>query len=274
MADLRHVEADLETIRQAHYAAGDEVNQAQGKLYEASAEVGKLEAEIREHHARLTADAGPMLPVAVRSSATAEDLPDASFAGQQETFLNIRGVDQVIEAIHHVFASLYNDRAIAYRVHQGFAHAHVALSAAVQRMVRSDTGAAGVVFTLDTESGFPDVVFVTASYGLGEMVVQGAVNPDEFYVHKPALKAGKFPIIRRNLGSKLQRMEFATPEEKAAAGAALRKLPRDSSATRVRNRCNVSGRPRAFLRHFGLSRIALRDMALNGLIPGVRKASW
>ena len=147
--------------------------------------------------------------VAVRSSATAEDLPDASFAGQQETFLNVRGLDAVLSAIKHVFASLYNDRAISYRVHQGFQHAAVALSAGVQRMVRSDLGASGVMFTLDTESGFQDVVFITAAYGLGETVVQGSVNPDEFYVHKPMLEAGKFPIIRRALGSKASKMVFA-----------------------------------------------------------------
>jgi pyruvate, water dikinase len=148
-------------------------------------------------------------PVAVRSSATAEDLPDASFAGQQETFLNVRGLDAVLDAVKHVFASLYNDRAISYRVHQGFQHAEVALSAGVQRMVRSDLAASGVMFTLDTESGFADVVFITAAYGLGETVVQGAVNPDEFYVHKPTLEAGKFPIIRRGLGSKASKMVFA-----------------------------------------------------------------
>ncbi len=145
---------------------------------------------------------------AVRSSATAEDLPDASFAGQQETFLNVAGIDAVLDRIHHVFASLYNDRAIAYRVHKGFAHADVALSAGVQRMVRSDRGSSGVMFTMDTESGFDGVVFITSSYGLGETVVQGAVNPDEFYVHKAMLAAGKFPIIRRSLGSKLIKMEF------------------------------------------------------------------
>ena len=147
--------------------------------------------------------------VAVRSSATAEDLPDASFAGQQETFLNVRGLDAVLHAVKHVFASLYNDRAISYRVHHGFEHSAVALSAGVQRMVRSDLAASGVMFTLDTESGFQDVVFITASYGLGETVVQGAVNPDEFYVHKPMLEAGKFPIIRRGLGSKTSKMVFA-----------------------------------------------------------------
>ncbi|MDR2240589.1 MAG: phosphoenolpyruvate synthase [Zoogloeaceae bacterium] len=146
---------------------------------------------------------------AVRSSATAEDLPDASFAGQQETFLNIHGLENVLDAVKHVFASLYNDRAIAYRVHKNFRHADVALSAGIQRMVRSDLGAAGVMFTLDTESGFRDVVFVTASYGLGETVVQGAVNPDEFYVHKPKLAEGRPAIVRRSLGSKLIKMEFA-----------------------------------------------------------------
>ncbi|MGB8435857.1 MAG: phosphoenolpyruvate synthase [Burkholderiales bacterium] len=147
--------------------------------------------------------------VAVRSSATAEDLPDASFAGQQETFLNVRGLDAVLHAIKQVFASLYNDRAISYRVHQGYDHGAVALSAGVQRMVRSDLAASGVMFTLDTESGFLDVVFITASYGLGETVVQGAVNPDEFYVHKPMLDADKFPIIRRQIGSKASKMVYA-----------------------------------------------------------------
>ena len=154
----------------------------------------------------------------MRSSATAEDLPDASFAGQQETFLNVVGIEEVLPKMKEVFASLYNDRAISYRVHKGFAHADVALSAGVQRMVRSDLGAAGVMFTIDTESGFEDVVFITSSYGLGETVVQGAVNPDEFYVHKPMLKAGKRAVIRRNLGSKLIQMEFSSPEEKKANG--------------------------------------------------------
>ena len=149
---------------------------------------------------------GRDIAVAVRSSATAEDLPEASFAGQQETFLNVRGIDQVIERIHDVFASLFNDRAIAYRVHHGFDHSQVALSAGIQHMVRSDTGASGVMFTLDTESGFRDVVFITASWGLGEMVVQGAVNPDEFYVYKPALAAGKRAVLRKTLGSKAIRM--------------------------------------------------------------------
>ena len=174
----------------------------------------RLEQEIREFYQRLVADSSAEVSFAVRSSATAEDLPDASFAGQQETFLNVVGIDNVLEAIKHVFASLYNDRAISYRVHKGFTHAEVALSAGVQRMVRSDVGAAGVMFTLDTESGFKDVVFITSSYGLGETVVQGAVNPDEFYVHKPMLEQGKMSIIRRNIGSKLIKMEF-TGEAKA-----------------------------------------------------------
>ena len=155
---------------------------------------------------------------AVRSSATAEDLPDASFAGQQESFLNVEGIDQVLIKVKEVFASLYNDRAISYRVHKGFAHAEVALSAGVQRMVRSDLAASGVMFTIDTESGFEDVVFITSSYGLGETVVQGAVNPDEFYVHKPILAKDKKSIVRRNLGSKLIQMRFATSAEKAQLG--------------------------------------------------------
>ncbi|QEL56411.1 phosphoenolpyruvate synthase [Chromobacterium paludis] len=169
----------------------------------------KLDADIKEAWDKMVGDAGGAdISVAVRSSATAEDLPDASFAGQQETFLNIRGLDNVKDAMKHVFASLYNDRAISYRVHKGFAHDVVALSAGVQRMVRSDEGAAGVMFTIDTESGFEDVVFITASYGLGETVVQGAVNPDEFYVHKPTLKAGRPAILRKTMGSKLIKMEF------------------------------------------------------------------
>ena len=180
-----------------------------------------LEAAIRQQFQKLDGDS-PGGSYAVRSSATAEDLPDASFAGQQETFLNVTGIDDVLHRIKEVFASLYNDRAISYRVHKGFAHGDVALSAGVQRMVRSDLGAAGVMFTIDTESGFKDVVFITSSYGLGETVVQGAVNPDEFYVHKPTLEAGRFPVIRRSLGSKLQRMEFAPPEEKAATGRLVR----------------------------------------------------
>ncbi|MCE1242804.1 phosphoenolpyruvate synthase [Oryzomicrobium sp.] len=168
----------------------------------------ELEKQIAEHYQALIKDSSPEASFAVRSSATAEDLPDASFAGQQETFLNIVGLENILHAMKEVFASLYNDRAIAYRVHKGFTHAEVALSAGVQRMVRSDTGASGVMFTLDTESGFRDAVFITASYGLGETVVQGAVNPDEFYVHKPMLEAGKNAVIRRNIGSKLIKMVF------------------------------------------------------------------
>jgi pyruvate,water dikinase len=153
--------------------------------------------------------AGHDIAVAVRSSATAEDLPDASFAGQQETFLNVRGIDHLVDALHQVFASLFNDRAIAYRVHQGFEHSMVALSVGVQTMVRSDVGSSGVIFTLDTESGFRDAVFITSSYGLGETVVQGAVNPDEFYVYKPALRSGKHPILRKNLGGKAIKMVYS-----------------------------------------------------------------
>ena len=168
----------------------------------------KLEQEIRSYVQQLEKQISSDTSFAVRSSATAEDLPEASFAGQQETFLNIRGVEHVLEAIRHVYASLYNDRAISYRAHHGFVHADVALSAAVQQMVRSDLGASGVTFTLDTESGFRDVVFTTAAYGLGELLVQGSVNPDEFYVHKPMLERGRPAIVRRSLGSKLQKMVF------------------------------------------------------------------
>jgi pyruvate,water dikinase len=168
----------------------------------------QLEEEIKKEYEALLKVSGPNASFAVRSSATAEDLPDASFAGQQESFLNIHGYENILHAIKEVFASLYNDRAIAYRVHKGFAHAEVALSAGVQRMVRSDTGASGVMFTLDTESGFDKVAFITASYGLGETVVQGAVNPDEFYVHKATLEMGKPSIIRRNMGSKMIKMVF------------------------------------------------------------------
>jgi pyruvate,water dikinase len=174
---------------------------------------------------------------AVRSSATAEDLPDASFAGQQETFLNVVGIEDILHKMKEVFASLYNDRAISYRVHKGFAHDVVALSAGVQRMVRSDLAAAGVIFTIDTESGFQDVVFITSSYGLGETVVQGAVNPDEFYAHKPALKSGKQAVIRRNLGSKLIKMEFATPEEKAATGKLVKTV---DTSVEARNRYSLT----------------------------------
>ena len=179
----------------------------------------EIEETIRTYYQKLTKDISSEISFAIRSSATAEDLPDASFAGQQETFLNIRGADHVLAAIRQVYASLYNDRAISYRVHHGFDHGAVALSAAVQQMVRSDVGASGVMFTLDTESGFRDVVFITASWGLGEMVVQGAVNPDEFYVHKPMLAAGRPAVIRRGLGSKLQKMVFA---DGASAGRSTR----------------------------------------------------
>ena len=195
----------------------------------------------------------PQASFAVRSSATAEDLPDASFAGQQETFLNVTGIDDVLHKMKEVFASLYNDRAISYRVHKGFAHEHVALSAGVQRMVRSDLGAAGVMFTIDTESGFSDVVFITSSYGLGETVVQGAVNPDEFYVHKPMLKAGKRAVIRRSLGSKLIQMEFATQHEKAAEGPMKGKLVKTTDVpTELRNRYSLSDADVEQLAHYAL----------------------
>ena len=195
-----------------------------------------LEKAIREAFVTLSAE-NAHASFAVRSSATAEDLPDASFAGQQETFLNVVGIEEVLHKMKEVFASLYNDRAISYRVHKGFAHADVALSAGVQRMVRSDLGAAGVMFTIDTESGFEDVVFITSSYGLGETVVQGAVNPDEFYVHKPMLKAGKRAVIRRNLGSKLIQMEFSSPEEKKASGHLVKTT---DVPTELRNRYSLA----------------------------------
>ncbi len=207
-----------------------------------------LEQAIREEFARLSAG-NPHASFAVRSSATAEDLPDASFAGQQETFLNVHGIDEVLHKMKEVFASLYNDRAISYRVHKGFAHDVVALSAGVQRMVRSDLGTAGVMFTIDTESGFEDVVFITSSYGLGETVVQGAVNPDEFYVHKPMLKAGKQAVIRRNLGSKLIQMVFSTPEEKQATGKLVKTT--DVPAEQ-RNRYSLTDAEVAQLAHYAL----------------------
>ncbi len=209
---------DTEDVR-ALAAAGAEIR----AMVEAQPFPADLEQAIRAEFATLSAG-NPKASFAVRSSATAEDLPDASFAGQQETFLNVVGIEEVLHKMKEVFASLYNDRAISYRVHKGFAHADVALSAGVQRMVRSDLGAAGVMFTIDTESGFEDVVFITSSYGLGETVVQGAVNPDEFYVHKPMLKAGKRALIRRNLGSKLIQMTFSTPEEKAASGKLVKTI--------------------------------------------------
>ncbi|WJT10697.1 phosphoenolpyruvate synthase [Vibrio harveyi] len=171
-----------------------------------------LEQDIRDNYKELT-DNHPEISVAVRSSATAEDLPDASFAGQQETFLNVKGIDAVLEATKHVYASLFNDRAISYRVHQGFNHRGISLSAGIQRMVRSDKASSGVMFTLDTESGFDQVVFITASWGLGEMVVQGAVNPDEFYVHKPMLEAGQYPIVKKTFGSKQIKMIYSNSQE-------------------------------------------------------------
>jgi pyruvate,water dikinase len=192
----------------------------------------QLDQDIRKAFALLDADGKGSF--AVRSSATAEDLPDASFAGQQETFLNVVGIDDVIDKIRHVFASLYNDRAISYRVHKGFAHADVALSAGIQRMVRSDLGSAGVMFTIDTESGFKDVVFITSSYGLGETVVQGAVNPDEYYVFKPTLAKGLYPIISRRIGSKMLKMEF---DAKRESGHAVRTVDVPSSE---RNRYSLS----------------------------------
>ena len=167
-----------------------------------------LEADIREAYDRLVEESGEEMSFAVRSSATAEDLPDASFAGQQETFLNVRGIDAILHAIREVYASLYNDRAIAYRVHHGFAHGDVGLSAGVQRMVRSDIGASGVMFTMDTESGFKEAVFITSAYGLGEGVVQGAVNPDEFYVYKPALRDGRPAVLKRGVGEKATKMVY------------------------------------------------------------------
>jgi pyruvate,water dikinase len=207
-----------------------------------------LEQAIRAAFLELSAGS-PQASFAVRSSATAEDLPDASFAGQQETFLNVTGIDAVLHKIREVFASLYNDRAISYRVHKGFAHEHVALSAGVQRMVRSDIGAAGVMFTIDTESGFTDVVFITSSYGLGETVVQGAVNPDEFHVHKPMLKAGKRAVISRSLGSKLIQMRFATAEEKAASGEFVKTV---DVPTEQRNRYSLTDAEVEKLAHYAL----------------------
>jgi pyruvate, water dikinase len=200
----RLVKLNVEDVK-ALTAAGGEIR----KWIEEAPLQPALEQAIRDSYAELIKRAGHEVAVAVRSSATAEDLPDASFAGQQETFLNVRGIDEVLLAVRRVFASLYNDRAIAYRVHKGFTHAEVALSAGVQRMVRSDLAVSGVMFTLDTESGFRDVVFITAAYGLGETVVQGAVNPDEFYVHKPMLVQGKRAVIQRHLGAKAIKMIYA-----------------------------------------------------------------
>jgi pyruvate,water dikinase len=222
---------DVEDVRTL-VAVGAEIR----GLIEAQPFSADLEKAIREQFAVLSAG-NAQASFAVRSSATAEDLPDASFAGQQETFLNVVGVEDVLHKMKEVFASLYNDRAISYRVHKGFAHAEVALSAGVQRMVRSDLDAAGVMFTIDTETGFEDVVFITSSYGLGETVVQGAVNPDEFYVHKPMLAAGNKAVIRRNLGSKLLQMIFSTPEEKASSGKLVKTV---DVAMELRNRYSLS----------------------------------
>jgi pyruvate,water dikinase len=250
----------------AHDGLADRINQKLAQLNtedvralaEAGAEIrhwveqqpfpADLEAAIRQAFATLSAG-NTQASFAVRSSATAEDLPDASFAGQQETYLNVVGIDDVLAKMKEVFASLYNDRAISYRVHKGFAHADVALSAGVQRMVRSDLGSAGVMFTIDTESGFEDVVFITASYGLGETVVQGAVNPDEFYVHKPMLQAGNKALIRRNLGSKLIQMVFSSPEQKKASGQLVQTI--DVSAEQ-RNRYCLTDAEVEQLAHYAL----------------------
>ncbi len=208
-----------------------------------------LQSEIEKAYVQLNAGSSTA-SYAVRSSATAEDLPDASFAGQQESFLNVQGLDDIFHKIKEVFASLYNDRAISYRVHKGFKHSDVALSAGVQKMVRSDLGSAGVMFTIDTESGFEDVVFITSSYGLGETVVQGAVNPDEFYVHKPMLLAGHKAIVRRSLGSKLIQMNFASDEERLKSGklVATNEVP-----TELRNRFSLTDNEVAQLAHYALA---------------------
>lgn len=234
---------DTEDVR-ALAAAGAEIR----GWVEAQPFPADLEKAIRDAFATLSAG-NEKASFAVRSSATAEDLPDASFAGQQETFLNVVGIEDVLHKMKEVFASLYNDRAISYRVHKGFAHADVALSAGVQRMVRSDLGAAGVMFTIDTESGFEDVVFITSSFGLGETVVQGAVNPDEFYVHKPMLKAGKRAVIRRNLGSKLIQMVFSSPEEKAATGKLVKTV---DVPVEQRNRYSLTEAEVQQLAHYAL----------------------
>ncbi len=234
---------DTEDVR-ALAEAGAEIR----AMVEAQPFPADLEKAIREAFVTLS-EGNAAATFAVRSSATAEDLPDASFAGQQETFLNVHGIDEVLHKMKEVFASLYNDRAISYRVHKGFAHADVALSAGVQRMVRSDTGAAGVMFTIDTESGFEDVVFITSSYGLGETVVQGAVNPDEFYVHKPTLKAGKRAVIRRNLGSKLIEMVFSTAEEKKATGKLVKTV---DVPTELRNRYSLTDADVEQLAHYAM----------------------
>ena len=241
--NARLAKLDVEDVR-ALALAGAEIR----AMVEAQPFPQALEEGIRREFKVLQAG-NPEVSFAVRSSATAEDLPDASFAGQQETFLNVVGIEDILHKIREVFASLYNDRAISYRVHKGFAHEHVALSAGIQRMVRSDLGAAGVMFTIDTESGFSDVVFITSSYGLGETVVQGAVNPDEFYVHKPMLRAGKRAVIRRSLGSKLLQMEFTSQEEQAA-GAKLVKTT--DVPTELRNRYSLTDSDVEQLAHYAL----------------------
>jgi len=245
----KRIEARLATLNTDDVRALAEAGAEIRHWIEATPFPPELDAAIGAEFAKLTAG-HPNASFAVRSSATAEDLPDASFAGQQETFLNVVGIDEVLAKMKEVFASLYNDRAISYRVHKGFAHSDVALSAGVQRMVRSDLGAAGVMFTIDTESGFDQVVFITSSYGLGETVVQGAVNPDEFYVHKPALRAGKHAIIRRNLGSKLIKMEFASPEEKAASGRLVKTV---DTLHEQRNRYSLSDADVAELAGYALT---------------------
>jgi pyruvate,water dikinase len=211
----------------------------------------RLEQEIRKHYTKLAADSDASF--AVRSSATAEDMPDASFAGQQETFLNIHGIDNILHSIREVFASLYNDRAISYRVHTGYTDSNVALSAGIQRMVRSDLGASGVMFTMDTESGFRDVVFITSSYGLGEMVVQGAVNPDEFYVHKQQLSAGYPALVRRSIGSKQQRMVFRE-ERSAGRSTSIEEVPqaeRDSFSLNDKEVLDLARHAMAIEQHYG-----------------------
>lgn len=214
----QRIDAALKTLDADDVKALAETGQQIRSWVEQQRFPAPLEQAIRDAFSRLSSGGSQEASFAVRSSATAEDLPDASFAGQQETFLNVQGIEMVLHKIKEVFASLYNDRAISYRVHKGFSHSSVALSAGIQKMVRSDKAVSGVMFTLDTESGFDQVVFITASYGLGETVVQGAVNPDEFYVHKPLLNQGKKALIRRNLGSKLVQMVFASEEEKKQSG--------------------------------------------------------
>ena len=241
--NARLAQLDVEDVR-ALASVGADIR----AMVEAQPFPQDLEEGIRQAF-KVLQSGNPEVSFAVRSSATAEDLPDASFAGQQETFLNVVGIDDILHKIREVFASLYNDRAISYRVHKGFAHEHVALSAGIQRMVRSDLGAAGVMFTIDTESGFSDVVFITSSYGLGETVVQGAVNPDEFYVHKPMLRAGKRAVIRRSLGSKLLQMEFTSPQEQAA-GAKLVKTT--DVPTELRNRYSLTDSDVEQLAHYAL----------------------